>query len=116
MLFDTDGVWHPAPEIPNRVLEQLFSAQLLSELTRLGFFSPDLVAQMRTWKHTGLNVDWGRSIPPENRAEREGTDFRGQSLFLLHEASYFRSADRFGGGPGIRSSDLSFRSILSSSR
>ena len=26
---------------------------------------------MQTWKHTGFNADWGRSIPPENRAERE---------------------------------------------
>ena len=70
-LLDTDGVWHPAPEIPSRVLEQLFSAQLLSELTRLGFISADLVTRMQTWKHTGFNADWGRSIPPENRAERE---------------------------------------------
>ena len=52
-------------------LEQLFSAQLLSELTRLGFITLDLVARMRTWKHTGFNVDWGLSIPQENRAERE---------------------------------------------
>ena len=26
---------------------------------------------MQTWKPTGFNADWGRSIPPENRAERE---------------------------------------------
>jgi Putative transposase len=47
-FLDTDGVWHPAPEILSRVLEQLFSAQLLSELTRLGFISADLVTRMQT--------------------------------------------------------------------
>jgi hypothetical protein len=47
---------------------------VLSGLTRLGFISPDLVARIQTWKHTGVNgfnVDWGRSILPKNRAERE---------------------------------------------
>ena len=26
---------------------------------------------MKTWKHSGFNVHSGRSVPPENRAERE---------------------------------------------
>ena len=33
--------------------------------------SPELVARMKTWKHSGFNVHSGRSVPPENRAERE---------------------------------------------
>ena len=55
--LDTAGVWHPAPQIPSRILEQLFSARLLSEQTRLGFISPELIARMQTWKQTVCNVD-----------------------------------------------------------
>ena len=55
--LDTAGVWHPAPQIPSRILEQLFSARFLSEQTRLGFISPELIARMQTWKQTVCNVD-----------------------------------------------------------
>ena len=70
-LLDSDGQWQPAPEIPHRVLEELFRTRIFAELLRLKLISPELVERMSSWKHTGFNVDSGRSVPPENRAERE---------------------------------------------
>ena len=70
-LLDSEGQWHPAPEIPHGILESLFRDRILAELLRLRRISPQLVERMRGWKHTGFNVDATRSVSPENRAERE---------------------------------------------
>lgn len=70
-LLDDDGTWHPAPEIPHRVLEELFRTKIFAELLHHKLISPELVARMKSWKHTGFNVDASRTVAPENRAERE---------------------------------------------
>ena len=70
-LVDDQVQWQAAPEIPRHVLEELFRARIFAELLRHRRISPELVARMKTWKHTGFNVDCERSVPPENRAERE---------------------------------------------
>jgi len=70
-LLDDDGHWQPAPQIPRHVLEELFRARIFTELLRLKLLSPELVARMKTWKHSGFNVDCGRAVPPQNRPERE---------------------------------------------
>ena len=70
-LLDSEGQWHPAPEIPHGILESVFRDRIFAELLRLRRISPQLVERMRGWKHTGFNVDAARSVSPENRAERE---------------------------------------------
>jgi len=70
-LLDEKGDWQPAPPIPRHVLEQLFRTRIFAELLRQKFISPELIARMKTWQHSGFNVDLSRSVPPENRAERE---------------------------------------------
>ncbi|MEN9676369.1 MAG: hypothetical protein RIS76_2265 [Verrucomicrobiota bacterium] len=70
-LLDSEGQWHPAPEIPHSILESVFRDRIFAELLRLRRISPQRVERMRGWKHTGFNVDATRSVPPENRAERE---------------------------------------------
>ena len=69
--MDDDGIWHPAPEIPHQVLEVLFRTKIFAELLRHKLISTELVARMKSWKHTGFNVDASRTVAPENRAERE---------------------------------------------
>ena len=70
-LLDEDGHWHRAPELPTHVLEELFRTRIFAELLRHKLISVELVARMKTWKHSGFNVHIGRSIAPENRADRE---------------------------------------------
>jgi len=70
-LSDNDGTWHPAPEIPHRVLEELFRTKIFAELLRHKLISNDLVARMKSCQHTGFNVDASRIVAPENRAEQE---------------------------------------------
>ncbi len=70
-LLDSDGTFHLAPEISDSVLSELFRNRVFKELLAHKLISPELVARRKTWKHSGFNVHSGRSVPPENRAERE---------------------------------------------
>ena len=52
-------------------MQQINRNRVFRELLAHKLISPELVARMKTWKHSGFNVHSGRSVPPENRAERE---------------------------------------------
>ncbi len=58
-LLDSDGTSHLAPEIPDRVLSELFRNRVFKELLTHKLISPELVARMKTWKHTAFNVQSG---------------------------------------------------------
>ena len=62
---------HPAPEFPNQVIEVRFRTKIFAERLRPKLISPALVARMKSWQHTGFNVDTRRTVAPENRAEGE---------------------------------------------
>jgi len=70
-LVDEAGEWHPAPELPTHVLAELLRARIFAELLRHKLISLELVAKMKTWKHSGFDVHIGRTVAPEDRAERE---------------------------------------------
>ena len=70
-LVDEAGEWHPAPELHTRVLEELLRARIFAELLRHKLISEELVGKMKTWTHSGFNVHIGRTVAPEDRAERE---------------------------------------------
>ena len=52
-------------------MEELFRTRIFAELLRHQLISNELVARMKSWKHTGFNVDASRTVAPQNRAERE---------------------------------------------
>jgi len=70
-LLDVEGNFHLAPEVPDKILSELFRKRVFKELLSLKLISPELISRMETWKHTGFNVHSGHAVPPENHAERE---------------------------------------------
>ncbi len=70
-LLDSDGTFQLAPEISDRVMSELFRNRVFKERLTHKLISPERVARMKTWKHTGFNVHSGQPGSAENRAERE---------------------------------------------
>ena len=67
-LVDEAGECHPAPELPTRVLEELLRARIFAQLLRHKLISKELLAKMKTRKHSGFNVHIGRTVATEDRA------------------------------------------------
>ncbi len=47
-LLDSDGIFHSAPEIPTRVLEELFRIRIFKELLARKLISPELAQRMKS--------------------------------------------------------------------
>ncbi len=69
-----DGSWEPLPEWDAALLIKLFRERLLARLVESHALSPELVARLVSWKHSGFSVHVGEPIEPppnewQNRAQ-----------------------------------------------
>jgi hypothetical protein len=53
-------------------LEEIFRERFFSLMLRRGKVRPETVERMRSWAHSGFNVDFARRIDAEDRAALEG--------------------------------------------
>ena len=80
-LLDDDGIWHPAPEVPHRVLEELFRTKIFAELLRHKLISPELVVRMKSWKHTGFT--WMPAEPSRPKTVLNASNSASTSYEIL---------------------------------
>ncbi len=55
-LFDADGSYRGAPQIPDTVIHDLFRMKVFRLLREEGLIEADLVADMLAWPHSGFHV------------------------------------------------------------
>ena len=53
-------------------LEELFHERFFSLMLRRGKIRPETVERMRSWEHSGFNVDFSRGIKADDRAGLQG--------------------------------------------
>ena len=70
--FYADGSFVPAALFAENVLRELFEAYVYKLLVSQELIGPDLIAKMRTWKHSGFHVYVGPSIMQKEDAVRVG--------------------------------------------
>jgi len=71
-LFRSDGVYLPMEEVDFTGLEALFRERFFQLMLRRQKVLPETVERMRSWDHSGFNVDFARSIDAADRAGLEG--------------------------------------------
>jgi len=70
--FHADGSFVPAALFAENVLRELFEAPVYKLLVSRELIDPELIAKMRTWKHSGFHVYVGPSILQKEDAVRVG--------------------------------------------
>ena len=71
-LFRPDGVYLPMEDVDFSGLEQLFRQRFFSLMLRRGKVRPETVERMRSWPHSGFQVDFARKIESEDRNGLQG--------------------------------------------
>jgi hypothetical protein len=69
--FHENGMFSVSPTIDTGVLEKIFRHIVLKMLLGKGKISPDVIALMDKWRHTGFNVFCGRRILPRQKRSME---------------------------------------------
>jgi hypothetical protein len=72
--FHENGMFSVSPTIDTGVLEKIFRHIVLKMLLGKGKISPDVIALMDKWRHTGFNVFCGRRILPRQKRSMENLD------------------------------------------
>jgi hypothetical protein len=67
--FTPDGQFIPMPDIPTEPYRKLWEQRLFNLLLAEGRITPEIVAQMRSWKYSGFSVD--------HRVRLEADDAKG---------------------------------------
>jgi hypothetical protein len=71
-LFRPDGVYLPMEDVEFEGLEELFRKRFFSLMLRRGKVRPETVERMRSWEHSGFNVDSTRKLDADDRAGLQG--------------------------------------------
>jgi hypothetical protein len=69
--FTPEGVFHPLPAMSLASIEELFRHRVCRMLQRKGLLTPERVKLMRSWAHSGFNVNASVRIGPTDAAGRE---------------------------------------------
>lgn len=70
--FAPDGTVHPLPAVAVEPFRELFAQKVLGLLLARGKIGPDVVENIRSWKHSGFSVDKSVRIEAGDRAGLEG--------------------------------------------
>lgn len=70
--FRENGSFLPAALFQENILRQLFEANLYKLLGSKGLISAELIAKMRTWRHSGFHVYVGPAITQKEDAVAVG--------------------------------------------
>jgi hypothetical protein len=70
-VFTDSGAFKIAPPLDTKALERLFHAKVLSMLRKAGRLTPEIIAIMGKWRHSGFNVYCGPRIWPRDRRAME---------------------------------------------
>jgi hypothetical protein len=71
-LFRSDGVFLPLEEVDFSGLEEVFRERFFRMMLRHEKVRPETVARMRTWEHSGFNVNFDRKLEAYDRKGLEG--------------------------------------------
>src|SRR3990172_2041074 len=71
-VFRADGSFVTVPLFQENVLRELFVANVFKMLVSEGLITAELIAKMRTWKHSGFHVYSGPTITDKEDAVRIG--------------------------------------------
>jgi len=72
-VFDRQGAFHPVPEdIDFAPLEEIFREHVFKALLKKEVITEERVAMLRSWRHSGFNVNATRRVAAEDRAGLEG--------------------------------------------
>jgi ribosomal protein S27E len=66
--FDADGTFHPLPAVAAEPFRELFAHKVLALLLARGKITPDVVENIRSWKHSGFSADKSVRIEAGDRA------------------------------------------------
>jgi len=69
--FTPDGAFHPLPAMSLAPIEGLFRHRVLGMLRRKGLLTPERIKLMRSWEHSGFNVNATVRIGAADAAGRE---------------------------------------------
>jgi hypothetical protein len=71
-VFRADGSFVLVPLFQENVLRELFEANVLKLLVSQGLITAELIAKIRTWRHSGFHVYAGPTISEKEDAVRVG--------------------------------------------
>jgi len=69
--FTPDGAFHPLPTMSLAPIEELFRHRVLGMLRRKGLLTPERIRLMRSWEHSGFNVNAAVRIGASDATGRE---------------------------------------------
>ena len=69
--FTTDGDFHPLPTMSLAPIEGLFRHRVFKMLMRKGLLTPERITLLRSWEHSGFNVNAAVRIGADDAAGRE---------------------------------------------
>jgi len=69
--FTPEGVFHPLPTMSLARIEELFRHRVLGMLRRKGLLTPERIRLMRSWAHSGFNVNAQVRIGADDVTGRE---------------------------------------------
>jgi hypothetical protein len=69
--FAPDGTFHPLPAVAVEPFRKLFAQKVLGLLLERGKIGPDVVENIRSWKHSGFSADKSVRIEAGDRAGLE---------------------------------------------
>jgi len=61
-VFHPDGSFQPVPLLQSNIIQELFEANVFRLLVKKELIGKDLIAKMRSWKHSGFQVYAGPKI------------------------------------------------------
>jgi len=69
--FTPEGVFHPLPAMSLAPLEQLYRHSVFKMLLRKGLLTPERIKLMKSWEHSGFNVNAAVRIGADDTIGRE---------------------------------------------
>jgi len=67
-LFTDNGMFHVAPRVSTRPLEQIFRVQVIQMLVDEELLAPELARKLLSWKHSGFSAHNGKPLGREDAA------------------------------------------------
>ncbi|HVR73188.1 MAG TPA: transposase [Planctomycetota bacterium] len=99
-VFDKDGAFHPVPEDTDFAsLDEIFREHTFKALLKKEVITEERVAMLRTWRHSGFNLDASHRVPAEDRAGLESLlEYMERAPVALERRAAPRGRERRNGG------------------
>jgi len=91
--FHKNGMFSVSPAINNDALEKIFRHMVLKMLLAKGKISPDVIALLDKWRHTGFNAYCGpRILPRQNKSMENLARYIIRASFSQERMRYQRES------------------------